>query len=207
MYAVAAASPLLFRKPNTDKKITFFVAVGSLFFLSAPLTWMKYLVLMLPEWSRWGKGLCEMSHSLKSIPTHQIGTVIFLLLILTWLYAAYRASYKHIDLVFAGALAITTFDNGISYDYNLITIFPLLIVMFTKLHKNPTTFASICFFSLLFFSSAGRYFLHDHQWFINYRIYGLTIPLILIPFVYLGSWQDLIRLKNYFKILKNQFLA
>ena len=115
--------------------------------LLAPYWWFEYLVDVLPGWSSANTGILNLAHSLKSVP---LGSGIYLLCFLFWILAAYKASSKRLDWIFAGGLAICTFKNGVSFDYNLVTVFPLAIVGFNYLSKVNNKLLTLCFLLLYF---------------------------------------------------------
>jgi hypothetical protein len=54
------------------------------------------------------------------------------ILLVTWLVGAVRAVGRDPLLVFAGALAISTSFSNTSWDYNLVTCLPLLVVQYQR---------------------------------------------------------------------------
>jgi hypothetical protein len=54
-----------------------------------------------------------------------------------WLLAATRVLRRDPALALSGALAISTYFSGISYDYNLVTTMPLLVVLYSRAFPNP----------------------------------------------------------------------
>jgi hypothetical protein len=55
---------------------------------------------------------------------------IAVLLVAVWAYAAQAGLAARGPIVFAGALAMSTFNLGTSWDYNLTTTYPLLLLLF-----------------------------------------------------------------------------
>jgi hypothetical protein len=52
-----------------------------------------------------------------------------LVLLVLWCWVSVKYIRYQPTIVFLGALAISTYFGGVSYDYNLITIFPLLTIL------------------------------------------------------------------------------
>jgi hypothetical protein len=68
---------------------------------------------------------------------------------LSWLAAFARPWKTDISLIFAGALAISTFFAATSYDYNLITTFPLLVYLFVVSTTSAGLRSNVLFLCLL----------------------------------------------------------
>lgn len=69
------------------------------------------------------------------------------------------------DLLFTGALAISTFFSTTSNDYNFITAYPLLAVLFVRSLESNTVLLRIALVALLITITGPRVFFagHDHQ--------------------------------------------
>src|ERR1700730_5401196 len=74
------------------------------------------------------------SHSVPAFtaPLSDLSRAIGIGLLVIWCLAAIREIERDPALIFAGALAISTYFSAISYDYNLMTTYPLLLVLFCR---------------------------------------------------------------------------
>jgi hypothetical protein len=100
-------------------------------------------------------------------------------LLLSWAGAAFRRrSNGNSELLFAGALSIATFFQTTSHDYNLITTYPLLAVLFVRSLEPATWLMRASLVVLMigmfapriyFFGSGGE---HQH---VALQILGLVI--------------------------------
>jgi hypothetical protein len=72
------------------------------------------------------------SHTLPPLAPAWNGWLLKAPLLLAWGAAATRLLRRDPILVFAGALAITTYFASVSYDYNLLTTYPILLVLFSR---------------------------------------------------------------------------
>jgi hypothetical protein len=84
-------------------------------------------------------GLGPWTHTLNPIAPAGVSWLLSLPLLLTWLVAAGRRLPDDPVIVFAGGLAISTYFGSVSNDYNLITTYPLLMVLFVRaLQERPS---------------------------------------------------------------------
>jgi hypothetical protein len=74
------------------------------------------------------------SHSVPALtaPLPDLSRDIGIGLLVIWCIAAIREIERDPALIFAGALAISTYFAAISYDYNLMTTYPLFFVLFCR---------------------------------------------------------------------------
>jgi hypothetical protein len=78
---------------------------------------------------------------------------ILAVLLFSWMAAAYKRIRGDQDIVFAGTLAISTYFSGISEDYNLVTIFPLLWCLCSRAlteGKSRREYKTFFFLGILF---------------------------------------------------------
>ncbi|MCL1594889.1 MAG: glycosyltransferase 87 family protein [Actinomycetia bacterium] len=91
---------------------------------------IRFLTIVLPGLSKVINPLTLISHPLRALAApYALVTVLGIALFGSWAIAAWRQLSSQPLLVFAGALAISTYFSGISYDYNLITTYPLLLLV------------------------------------------------------------------------------
>jgi hypothetical protein len=77
-----------------------------------------------------GSGLHLFAHSLYSLPIPGLlVAVLGLAMVLPWIAAAYRRFTDAPLLVLSGGLAISTYFGELSYDYNLVTVLPLILLV------------------------------------------------------------------------------
>lgn len=94
-----------------------------------------YFTQVLPKISHNASGACEYSHSLVGSAGDypNLGRLLFAGVAATWIYAGARALKRGDALAaVAGALAISTYLQGTSWDYNLVTTYPLLVLLFVR---------------------------------------------------------------------------
>lgn len=81
------------------------------------------------------------------------GWVVAALVLMVWSWAAARAFTRNEPvLALAGALAISTYFSGTCYDYNLVTAYPLLVLLFMR----ARALESWGLFALTLFSVVGE---------------------------------------------------
>jgi hypothetical protein len=89
---------------------------------------IRYLTVVLPSFSDQISELLVYSHPLRALPApFAIG--LGALLLGSWAAASWRRLGEERLLIFAGALAISTYFSSVSWDYNLITAYPLLLLV------------------------------------------------------------------------------
>lgn len=125
---------------GTARRRRFATGVGAAVTVAAvlfPRDSMQY-VRVLRHFANEHPSLEVFGHGLPTYFGSLAGGVLALLLLASWA----RASAAVLDsggedLVFAGAIAISTFFARTSWDYNLITAYPLLVVLFRRLRTMP----------------------------------------------------------------------
>jgi hypothetical protein len=112
-----------------------FLVVSLLFYSESKLYFTKVLpgfadTLMMPG---------TIGHSIGALTSGypRFGMLLMGLLVVVWAWAAARA-FQRADIAagVAGALAISTYFQKTSWDYNLVTTYPLLVVMFLRAQKD-----------------------------------------------------------------------
>jgi hypothetical protein len=94
---------------------------------------VHYFTVILPRFANLVTNAEVVSHS---IPTFvgadfpRFALLLGLLLVAVWVFAAQASLRSRAPVVFAGALAMSTFSSGTSWDYNLTTTYPLLLLTF-----------------------------------------------------------------------------
>jgi hypothetical protein len=113
-----------------------FIGSNLLFYSEAK----PYFTRVLPEFAdSLGHGGGVFTHS---IPTfvgadyRLFARLLGMLVVVPWIWASPRALAKRGDLVMAGVLAMSTFMAGTSWDYNLVTMYPLFVVLFVRARKT-----------------------------------------------------------------------
>jgi hypothetical protein len=109
------------------------VAAGALSVALFARDTLEYLPI-LKQWS--GERLLPAiyGHALLAIVNvPHVGRVLTLLLLFGWMAAIFlRRHEPDVPMLFAGTVAISTYFAGTSYDYNLITAYPLMVVLFNR---------------------------------------------------------------------------
>lgn len=202
IYAFIILAAYFISKDSLDFKIQKSVIISSIFFLLiSPFLWFEYLLDVLPGWSAYYTGLTSLTHTLKSIPTLGLGTILFPLCLICWTVAAIKTNSKRLAWIWTGALAISTFNNGISYDYNLVTIFPFAIVAFNYLSQKENRILAVCFSTFFFIVFGSRALFINYPNYPLIRLLLLGILLIFIPFYFFDMKSDLKNIITKFKFL------
>jgi hypothetical protein len=105
------------------------VLVPALLLLGQTRTWAT---VKLPEFAGIVPGPSHFSHSLAGALAPSSPRLLQAILLLAWAAAAVRRWRDDPALVLAGGLAASTSFAGVSFDYNLITALPLLLVQFQR---------------------------------------------------------------------------
>ncbi len=99
-----------------------------------------YLLDVLPKYAKTLTFAAEYSHSL---PTYVgdgwrlYGKLMSIALLAPWVWGMGRAVGRgDLAMAFAGALAVSTYVQGTSFDYNLITTYPLLLMLFLEARRT-----------------------------------------------------------------------
>lgn len=95
-----------------------------------------YLTHVLPAFAAHLPGESLHSHSVPATAGPLAGAVSAIL-IAAWCVAAFRSLEQAPVEIFAGALAVSTYVAGTSFDYNLVTTYPLLIVLAARALDEP----------------------------------------------------------------------
>ena len=113
-----------------------FVAVFLIFFDDS----RRYFFDVLPAFAKRGNPLVVFSHSLASTVGPEFPNftlALFGSIVAVWVWAAGRAFARgDVAGAVAGALAVSTYLQGTSWDYNLVTTYPLLVVMFLRARQS-----------------------------------------------------------------------
>ncbi len=93
--------------------------------------WWVYLIEVLPAFSGESSGLRHFSHSLTGFTEYAVWlpAVLRTALLATWLPVAFMLSSRAPSFIIAGGLAVSTYFAGTSYDYNLVTVYPILLLL------------------------------------------------------------------------------
>jgi hypothetical protein len=103
------------------------IAVVGVTVLSGPLT-QHYFTYVLPPFAAHMPGITLHGHSVPATFGPRAGAVSAVV-VLAWALAALVSFGRAPALVIAGALAISTYFAATSFDYNLVTVYPLLLVL------------------------------------------------------------------------------
>jgi hypothetical protein len=108
--------------------------------LAFPSESLIYLRKVLPAFARTFTFSCEFSHS---VPTYvgaeypAFAILIAIALLGLWAWASARAMARGEDWwALAGALAVSTYNQRTSWDYNLITVYPLLVLLLLRARQT-----------------------------------------------------------------------
>jgi hypothetical protein len=100
----------------------------------------RYLLDVLPNYAATLTPLREWSHSIPSFVGGGypgFGWALNLCLLVLWIWAGARAVARgDVGLAFAGSLAISTYIPRTSFDYNLISTYPLLLLLFLRAQRT-----------------------------------------------------------------------
>ena len=98
---------------------------------------MLYLADELPRLTTMKPPLSTYTHALDNIAPAGVAWFLSLPLLAVWIVASARRLPNDPTLTFAGALALSTYFSSVSYDYNLITVYPLLALLFVRAIALP----------------------------------------------------------------------
>jgi len=167
-----------FKNINLVKSFT----LSSLFFvLITPYLWFIYLVDVLPKWIKASLPVLNLAHSLKSLPVG--GSLLFFLAVACWFIASLKVSREKIGFVWSGALALSTFNNGVSFDYNLVTFFPLALYLFDYLRESKSSLLKYLFVGTCFAILGSRYPFQNVESYPKFRLVFIAISMIAIPYL------------------------
>jgi hypothetical protein len=156
------------------------VAAGALSAVLLARDTLEYLPI-LRQWS--GERLLPAiyGHALLAIvPIPHVGRLISLALLGAWMIAVFlRRGDDDRPMLFAGSLAISTYFAGTSYDYNLMTAYPLMLLLFERARRGQR--AAFLPLLLLVISMLGSRYLF-RQWVV------LHIVLQVIALMVAAAW-------------------
>lgn len=142
-----------------------------IFFLFSNLWYSFYA--KLSDFAGMRMVLGAINHSVQYITDNKgINLLIFLSLIISWAIS-FRFDSKDKTTSFAGALAISTYFSATSFDYNLITTYPLILLVLIKNLKDQSLKTYTLLFILLFAIIGNRY------WFIFHGDLGYKFHILL----------------------------
>ena len=108
--------------------------------LAFPRESLVYFRDVLPGYAKTFTFSCEFTHS---VPTYvgaqypAFAIIIAIALLGLWTWASARAIARGEEWwALAGALAVSTFNQRTSWDYNLITVYPLLVLLFLRARRT-----------------------------------------------------------------------
>ncbi len=204
IYSVLILFAFFYDKTNERNQILkSSILTGLGIFLISPFLWIEYVFTVLPAWSGIKLPIFNLAHSFKSIPGSGIGTIVFALVLLFWIVAARKSSRQRLGWIWAGGLAISTFNNGVSYDYNLVTIFPLAMLGFNQLTRESNNKFLALSFIVLFFTVFGfRDILSHFSVYPLARLWLIALSLLIIPFVLFDLSSEKRRMVYFFKTLR-----
>jgi hypothetical protein len=154
-------------------------AITSLVLISVvlPVQSVTYFTQVLPGWSSLIHPLSVYSHSLAALTegNRALATILFAAMVSIWSLASLRGLFADTRLVFAGALALSTYFAGISYDYNLVTTYPLLAVLIDRAETKEDSVHSCAAWLVIL----GLVAVVGHRGvFLSAGVYGLKIHVI-----------------------------
>jgi len=130
-------------------------------------------------------GFNPIGHSLTGAFPSAVAAIMRLSMILAAGYGTFRASYRNPKFAFAFSLAISTYHAGMSFDYNLITQLPLLILLVYTIYINNKTIHSYIYILFVAFviSTLGptNYIIQNSSMLLATRLIIQTCALCLLP--------------------------
>jgi hypothetical protein len=112
-----------------------FVALNLAFLSDARI----YYSVTLPRFSKYVTAKIVWSHSVRSFAGEDhvlYWALLSLLFLALWSWSAGRALAERPAMAFAGVLSMSTFFAGTTWDYNLVTTFPLLLMLFLAARRS-----------------------------------------------------------------------
>jgi glycosyl transferase family 87 len=161
--------------------------------LVSPADSLVYLRDVLPKHATAFTPVTEWGHS---IPTFvgsrypRFGTALALGLMAVWAWAAARALRRgEDDWAFAGALAVSTYVQRVSFDYNLITTYPLLLLLFLRARRTDRW--GLLVFGLFSIAGDRRLFsMPNAQILTPYLHLQLQVAFLLVTALVIGRGDD-----------------
>jgi hypothetical protein len=126
---------------SVDRKYYFRCLAGGLVGLAVPAMLqmpqlIQYVSEVLPRLAIMNGTLSAVAHSIWGLFDPGLGSVrnfgvvsVGFLMLIPWAIFGMRSLESNVGYVFSGALAVSTFFAKTSYDYNLITVYPLLVTL------------------------------------------------------------------------------
>jgi hypothetical protein len=187
LYPVMAIMPILLGLFFLDKK-KFFICGFSIaitvavFFAFDWHLWKTFVFEILPHETKFHIGTNAIGHSLIG-PFPKI--FVYPLMFCFWYYYA-KVFKTHSKLAFAAVLAMSTYFNGHSFDYNLITIFPFLFLCIELYweEKNPLIMWGILILLLTIWGPANLIF-SPFKFLIRIKLLLELLAFALVPFAIL----------------------
>lgn len=117
-----------------------------------------YVFGVLPKYSRLRVEVAYYSHSLPAVfhSSPALKYLSWLSLYGSWAYLVHKKIRSDSFFVISGLLATTTFVAGVSYDYNLLTAYPLLFLLYLRA-SSKIDWALVLSGLLVFTGQAGLY--------------------------------------------------
>jgi Glycosyltransferase family 87 len=189
----------LVHTPREWRTVAWFGFAG----LAAPLLWTltflqqtkDYVGDELPRFAATYVGPSFFSHTLKTVEPSQpwVFYAISAVLIACWSLASVLSLRRDPALIFAGALAMSTYFANVSYDYNSITAYPLLTLLCTRaLVSGGRVGLQNLALSVLGIVAilGGRAIYQAHQWYaarVLLQVVWLLCTALLAPRSSMGS--------------------
>jgi hypothetical protein len=153
----------------------------------------RYLVEVLPRFSRERGGFLPHTHILYK----SIWSWIFLKIpiLVLWVRMTARALEKDPVLTLTGGLAISTFFQNVSNDYNLITAYPFLFIVLKRLLHPKASGYELAILVLGFVAFVGDRSiwmpLFGNRGVLYWQILWLIVfPLYVVKRIDKGNWPD-----------------
>jgi len=202
LYSLIVVFPLILCNAKYFKKISLsLVFFSTCILLLSPVLWFEYLFEILPGWSSLVMPPNILAHSLKSLPYFFNAKIIFGIILLSWLLASYKSGVRRENWIWGGALAISTFNNGVSFDYNLVTMFPLFILGFKHFSLHSKSSQSFTYVALLLVVLGSRYFFQLFDFYPILRLYSFGLLLTVIPISIFDLGFEMKRYSNKLKFI------
>lgn len=144
VYPAMAIMPIMLGLLFEEKSKTHFIKCAAAGIITAAIIvaldlelWKTFILTVIPYETKFTIGTNAIGHSLIG-PFSKI-FVYPVMIMFWWLFAQLFALKNYKKLAFAGTLALSTYFNGHSFDYNLITFFPffyLCVEMYFDLNSN-----------------------------------------------------------------------
>ena len=195
VFALFILAVYLLRELKSHKHLIYSILLFSVLVFAIDLKlWFEYLTEVLPSWSKATTGVYNLAHSFKSIKA-PFGSLFYLSALVVWSLSAWKTAKHNVHWVFASGLALSTFNNGVSFDYNLVTVFPLLIIGFREINNRKGWLSPIALLVFAALCLGFRYPFMSFDQFPLVRLWILAICLVLIPLQYFDLTFEVKRLR------------